>query len=146
MDSAYLKSTVGSVLAKGIAETVVAKPSDPIDYLAQFLLKSVADEKEEKFLKTAQKAETERTQAAEAKAAAAKEAADATAEAVVVQKGKGGQAAGVAAGECYLNGGGLLGRSLLRARAHRRQRLCDAHRPAREGHAVRAAAAAAAAR
>ena len=88
MDSAYLKSTVGSVLAKGIAETVVAKPSDPIDYLAQFLLKSVADEKEEKSLKTAQKAETERTQAAEAKAAAAKEAADATAEAVVVQKEK----------------------------------------------------------
>ena len=145
MDSAYLKSTVGSVLAKGIAETVVAKPSDPIDYLAQFLLKSVADEKEEKFLKTAQKAETERTQAAEAKAAAAgghgrHRGGGGRAE------GKGGQAAGVAAGECYLNGGGLLGRSLLRARAHRRQRLCDAHRPAREGHAVRAAAAAAAAR
>ena len=44
MDSEYLKAAVGGVLSKGIAETCHAKPDDPIEYLAQYLLKSVADQ------------------------------------------------------------------------------------------------------
>jgi hypothetical protein len=88
MDSAYLKSAVGSVLAKGIAETVVARPSDPIDYLAQFLLKSVSDEKEDKALKVQQKAATERQAAIDVKTAADAEAAAAKEEAMGMQKEK----------------------------------------------------------
>lgn len=38
MDSAYLKNHVGAILAKGIAETVVAQPSNPQEYLALYLL------------------------------------------------------------------------------------------------------------
>ena len=49
MDSDYLDA-VGDVLAKGIADTCHAKPDDPIEYLAQFLLKSVADGKAAAFL------------------------------------------------------------------------------------------------
>jgi len=43
-DSEYLKKALGSVLAKGVAETCNARPDDPIEFLAQFLLKSVADD------------------------------------------------------------------------------------------------------
>ena len=47
-DSEYLRASVGSVLAQGIAETVMERPEDPIAYLAEYLLKSVADEKADK--------------------------------------------------------------------------------------------------
>lgn len=43
MDSDYLKSTVGNVLAQGIAETVLVRPEDPVDFLAKFLLRSEVD-------------------------------------------------------------------------------------------------------
>lgn len=88
MDSAYLKSTVGTVLAKGIAETIVARPSDPIDYLAQFLLKSVSDEAAEKELKVAQKAATEKQNEIDLKAADEAEATATRAEALKVQEEK----------------------------------------------------------
>lgn len=44
MDSAYLKNHVGAVLAKGIAETVTAQPSNPQEYLALFLLHQLQEE------------------------------------------------------------------------------------------------------
>ncbi|KPA74673.1 hypothetical protein ABB37_09001 [Leptomonas pyrrhocoris] len=44
MDSAYLKNHVGAVLAKGIAETVTARPSNPQEYLALFLLHQLQEE------------------------------------------------------------------------------------------------------
>jgi len=44
MDAEYLKANVGVVLADGLAMASMMKPDDPIDYLAQFLLKSVADD------------------------------------------------------------------------------------------------------
>ena len=38
-DSAYLMNTVGDALSMGVAATVQAQPHDPIDYLAQWLLR-----------------------------------------------------------------------------------------------------------
>lgn len=75
MDSEYLRAAVGSVLSKGIAETVVERPDDPIGYLAEYLLKSVADEKAEKVLVAEKKvaAEEAATAATAAAAAVAKE-------------------------------------------------------------------------
>jgi len=77
MDAEYLKSAVGDVLSKGVAATCANKPEDPIEYLAQFLLKSVADEASSKALETekataAAVAEKEVAAAAEAAAEAAK--------------------------------------------------------------------------
>ena len=39
MDSAWLKDTIGPVLVKALAATVAAEPADPVEYLAQTLLK-----------------------------------------------------------------------------------------------------------
>ena len=35
----YLRVTVGAVLSKGIAATTLAQPSDPVEYLATWLLR-----------------------------------------------------------------------------------------------------------
>ena len=43
MDTEYLKAAVGDALSTGIAETVLMRPEDPVDYLAQRLLKWVDD-------------------------------------------------------------------------------------------------------
>ena len=45
MDTEYLKASVGQALSTGIAETVLMRPDDPVDYLAQRLLKWVEDGK-----------------------------------------------------------------------------------------------------
>ena len=74
-DSEYLKASVGAVLAAGIAETVAEQPEDPVGYLAQYLLKSVADEKSGKALAAAQKTDAAATAEAAAAAAAAEKAA-----------------------------------------------------------------------
>ena len=39
MDAAWLKETIGPVLVKSLAVTVAAEPADPVDYLANVLLK-----------------------------------------------------------------------------------------------------------
>jgi hypothetical protein len=39
LDTAFLIDTVGEVLSKGIAATALAQPGDPVDYLAQWLLR-----------------------------------------------------------------------------------------------------------
>ena len=85
LDKAYLQSAVGDVLAKGIAQTVGEKPADPIEFLAQYLLKSVADEKAEKALDARKKMATEAAASASAASAAEKEAADQRAEAQALQ-------------------------------------------------------------
>ena len=59
MDTEYLKTSVGKVLAQGIAETVSERPEDPIAYLAAFLLKSVDDEKADKVLTVEKKKDAE---------------------------------------------------------------------------------------
>ena len=43
MDTEYLKASVGTALSTSIAETVLMRPEDPVDYLAQRLLKFVED-------------------------------------------------------------------------------------------------------
>ena len=48
MDTEYLKATVGSALSTGIAETVLMRPEDPVDYLAQRLMKWVMDSEAKK--------------------------------------------------------------------------------------------------
>jgi hypothetical protein len=35
----YLREKVGAVLAKGIAATALAQPADPVEHLANWLLK-----------------------------------------------------------------------------------------------------------
>lgn len=61
MDAEYLKASVGDVLATGITETVLMRPDDPIEYLAQYLLKSVSDEASAEHL-AAEKAEAVKLQ------------------------------------------------------------------------------------
>lgn len=39
MDAAWLKETVGPKLVKALAATVAAEPEDPVEYLANVLLK-----------------------------------------------------------------------------------------------------------
>lgn len=39
MEADYLKRTVGGYLAEGLAEVSAKRPSDPIEYLALWLLK-----------------------------------------------------------------------------------------------------------
>ena len=39
MEADYLKRTVGSYLGEGLAEVASKRPSDPIEYLALWLLK-----------------------------------------------------------------------------------------------------------
>jgi hypothetical protein len=38
MEDSYLRRTVGDVLVQGLKETALADPSDPIDYLAKWML------------------------------------------------------------------------------------------------------------
>ncbi|KAH9584175.1 Dpy-30 motif [Trypanosoma melophagium] len=44
MESVYLKNSVGPVLAKAVAETVLAQPSNPQEYLALYLLHVLQEE------------------------------------------------------------------------------------------------------
>lgn len=44
-DAEYLKGTVGSVLAKGIAETLAVAPADPVQYLGQWIHRQVRNAK-----------------------------------------------------------------------------------------------------
>ena len=39
MEADYLKRVVGGCLAEGVAEVSTVKPSDPIEYLALWILK-----------------------------------------------------------------------------------------------------------
>jgi hypothetical protein len=39
MASAFLQGTVGPILARGVAATVAAHPDDPVELLAEWLLK-----------------------------------------------------------------------------------------------------------
>jgi len=88
LDADYLKASVGTVLAQGIAETVAEQPDDPVGFLAQFLLKSVSDEKAEKELTVAKAADAKVTaeKAAAAKAAAEKAADTEAAKTMQVEK------------------------------------------------------------
>lgn len=38
IDTSYIQSSVASVLAEGLRETINARPFDPVDYLAKWLL------------------------------------------------------------------------------------------------------------
>lgn len=38
-ETTFLIDTVGDALAKGVAATVAAQPSDPVEYLAEWLLR-----------------------------------------------------------------------------------------------------------
>jgi hypothetical protein len=44
MDAQYLKKTVGPALAKGLAAASVTRPQDPIEYLANWLIKYVENQ------------------------------------------------------------------------------------------------------
>ena len=41
-DTEYVKRMMGDTLAKGCAATIAANPSDPVEYLGQWLLQYVA--------------------------------------------------------------------------------------------------------
>ena len=74
MDTEYLKATVGSALSTGIAETVLMRPEDPVDYLAQRLMKWVMDSEAKKAeLEGVKAAETEAVKKADAAAVAQRE-------------------------------------------------------------------------
>ncbi len=45
MDSQYLKDTVGLALSRGVAAASINHPHDPIDYLANWLIKYVENQK-----------------------------------------------------------------------------------------------------
>lgn len=70
MDAEYLKASVGEALASGMAATVVMRPEDPVDFLAQYLLKLVDDQAAAQAL-ALQKEATHRELAAEKKQAEA---------------------------------------------------------------------------
>ncbi len=38
-DTAYLQETIGDALGRGVAATVTAQPTDPVEYLGQWLLR-----------------------------------------------------------------------------------------------------------
>lgn len=48
MDAQYLKESVGPALAKGLAATSLARPQDPIEYLANWLIKYVENDTRDK--------------------------------------------------------------------------------------------------
>jgi hypothetical protein len=48
MDAEYLRVTVGSVLSRGLASTVLTSPSDPVDYLAHWLRNHVTTEQKKR--------------------------------------------------------------------------------------------------
>ncbi|KEG06842.1 hypothetical protein DQ04_11971010, partial [Trypanosoma grayi] len=76
-ESAYLKHSVGPVLAKAVAETVLAQPSNPQEYLALYLLHVLQEE--ERAAATAarkQKVEEQRQTWARERALREKRAAD----------------------------------------------------------------------
>eukprot|EP01112_Ceratiomyxa_fruticulosa_P001206 TRINITY_DN1120_c0_g1_i1.p1 TRINITY_DN1120_c0_g1~~TRINITY_DN1120_c0_g1_i1.p1 ORF type:complete len:338 (+),score=118.86 TRINITY_DN1120_c0_g1_i1:2-1015(+) len=50
-DVEYLKTAVGDALSKGIAATTVALPEDPVEYLGNWLLKYLENQKREGILK-----------------------------------------------------------------------------------------------
>ena len=88
MDADYLKKSVGSVLSTGIAETVLMRPDDPVEYLAQYLLKSVDDNKAAKELANEVAEATKEAESAKQAAdlAAAEAATKAAAEQVQTEK------------------------------------------------------------
>uniref|UniRef100_A0A383W448 Uncharacterized protein n=1 Tax=Tetradesmus obliquus TaxID=3088 RepID=A0A383W448_TETOB len=46
-ETSYLVDTVGQALSKGVAATVTAQPSDPVEYLAEWLLRYVKSEQQQ---------------------------------------------------------------------------------------------------
>lgn len=80
MDAEYLQSTLGDLLAEGLADTVLANPQDKVEYLAKWLRKAVEQKavvaeqrkREEELLRadeaaaSAQKAEEEKQAASHA--------------------------------------------------------------------------------
>ncbi|RNF15403.1 hypothetical protein TcG_07019 [Trypanosoma cruzi] len=76
-ESAYLKSSVGPVLAKAVAETVLARPSNPQEYLALYLLHVLQEEERRgAAAERKKKAEVQRQMWASERALREKRAAD----------------------------------------------------------------------
>ncbi|EKF27313.1 hypothetical protein MOQ_008965 [Trypanosoma cruzi marinkellei] len=76
-ESAYLKSSVGPVLAKAVAETVLAQPSNPQEYLALYLLHVLQEEERRgAAAERKKKAEVQRQMWASERALREKRAAD----------------------------------------------------------------------
>jgi phage tail tape-measure protein len=63
-DAEYLRDTVGDVLAKGVAATISASPTDPVQFLGEWLHKHVDN------VRVADDLQRLRTKQAEQKAAA----------------------------------------------------------------------------